>query len=183
MDGSKQTREGGKEAQGLRLDTGEPLEQAASLEPQRQLSRLQDRCLGRAISSAAGGRRAAGSLVTLWPTHLLSIMALLSHGHLRSAACQAAEPKQGQGSPCRTSLPRRFPWVLGLPRYFPVFEPGVEDFALGSKGSHRVKMEREKGQTKQNKTLERAGRQNSTPLKLPSSDRADTSLYSLVGHI
>lgn len=78
---------------------------------------------------------------------------------------------------------RRFPWVLGLLRYFPVFEPGVEDFALGSKSSHRVKMEREKGQTKQNKTLEMAGRQNSMPLKLPSSDRADTSLYSLVGHI
>lgn len=28
---------------------------------------------------------------------------------------------------------RRFPWILGLPKYFPVFEPGVEDFVVGKR--------------------------------------------------
>lgn len=49
------------------------------------------------------------------------------------AARQAAESKQGQGSPWRTPLRRCFLWILGLPKYFPVFEPGVEDFCLGKR--------------------------------------------------
>lgn len=62
ISGLKQNK-AGREAEKRRasgLDTGGPLEQAASLEPQQLLSRLQDRCLGRAISSSGGGRRAAG---------------------------------------------------------------------------------------------------------------------------